>query len=136
MSEQKTIAFFPKGAFGPASSSVGIAQSCRALGHRCVFLRDPGFAGVFEGHGFEEFEVNLSEPMDPEEMAKYWSDFINGHIPNSRKSPYEQRRGQVAKPTAAPTHWAKSFGLARRRIGAVSIALTRQRVAGDPGSGL
>ena len=23
-------------------------------------------------------------------MAKYWSDFINGHIPNFRKSPYDQ----------------------------------------------
>jgi UDP:flavonoid glycosyltransferase YjiC (YdhE family) len=90
MSDRKTIAFFPEGAFGPALNSVGIAQACTALGHRCVFLRDPGFAGVFEGYGFEEFEVNLSEPMDPEEMAKYWSDFINGHIPNFRKSPYDQ----------------------------------------------
>jgi MGT family glycosyltransferase len=90
MSDRQTIAFFPEGAFGPALNSVGIAQACTALGHRCVFLRDPGFAGVFEGYGFEEFEVNLSEPMAPEEMAKYWSDFINGHIPNFRKSPYEQ----------------------------------------------
>jgi MGT family glycosyltransferase len=90
MSDKKTIAFFPEGAFGPALNSVGIAQACTALGHRCVFLRDPGFAGVFQGYGFEEYEVNLSEPMDPEEMAKYWSDFINGHIPNFRKSPYAQ----------------------------------------------
>jgi len=90
MSDRKTIAFFPEGAFGPALNSVGIAQACAALGHRSVFLRDPGFAGVFEGYGFEEFEVNLSEPMDPEEMAKYWSDFINGHIQNFGKSPYEQ----------------------------------------------
>ncbi len=90
MSEQKTIAFFPEGAFGPALNSVGIAQACTALGHRCVFLRDPGFAGVFEGYGFEEREVNLSEPMAPEEMARYWSDFINGHIPNFDKTPYEQ----------------------------------------------
>ena len=28
--------------------------------------------------------------MPPEEMAKYWSDFINGHIPNFAKSPYDQ----------------------------------------------
>ncbi len=90
MTDQKTIAFFPEGAFGPALNSVGIAQACRDLGHRAVFIRDPGFTGVFEGYGFEEFEVNLSEPMAPEEMAKYWSDFINGHIPNFRKSPYEQ----------------------------------------------
>ena len=90
MSEQKTIAFFPEGAFGPALNSVGIAQACTALGHRCVFLRDPGFAGVFEGYGFEEREVNLSEPMAPEEMARYWSDFINGHIPNFNRTPCEQ----------------------------------------------
>jgi len=90
MAEQKTIAFFPEGAFGPALNSVGIAQVCRDLGHRAVFIRDPGFTGVFANYGFEEFEVNLSEPMAPEEMAKYWSDFINGHIPNFNKSPYEQ----------------------------------------------
>ena len=87
---QKTIAFFPEGAFGPALNSVGIAQACRDMGHRAVFIRDPGFEGVFQGYGFEEFTVNLSEPMPAEEMAKYWSDFINGHIPNFNKTPYEQ----------------------------------------------
>ena len=34
--------------------------------------------------------MNLSEPMPPEQMAKFWVDFINGHIPNFRKSPYDQ----------------------------------------------
>ena len=29
MAVQKTIAFFPEGAFGPALNSVGIAQACR-----------------------------------------------------------------------------------------------------------
>ena len=90
MAEQKTIAFFPEGAFGPALNSVGIAQACRDLGHRAVFICDPGFGGVFQGYGFEEFPVNMSEPMEPEVMAKYWSDFINGHIPNFAKSPYDQ----------------------------------------------
>ncbi len=90
MSEQKTIAFFPEAAFGPALNSVGIGQACRARGHRVVFICDPGFTGVFANYGFEEFPVNMSEPMPPEEMAKYWSDFINGHIPNFRKSPLEQ----------------------------------------------
>ena len=90
MSEKKTIAFFPEGAFGPALNSVGIAQACQALGHRPVFLSDPGFSGVFADYGFEEHTVNLSEPMEADEMAKYWSDFINGHIPNFAKSPYEQ----------------------------------------------
>ncbi len=90
MAGGKTIAFFPEGAFGPALNSVGIAQACNALGHRSVFLCDPGFEGVFKGYGFEERTVHLSEPMAPEAMAKYWSDFINGHIPNFNKSPYEQ----------------------------------------------
>jgi UDP:flavonoid glycosyltransferase YjiC (YdhE family) len=86
----KTIAFFPEAAFGPALNSVGIAQATQALGHRPVFLSDPGFVPVYEGYGFEAHAVNLSEPMPPEQMARFWSDFINGHIPNFRKSPYDQ----------------------------------------------
>jgi len=90
MSDSKMIAFFPEAAFGPALNSVGIAQACKAMGHNPVFISDPGFTGVFEGYGFKEYHVNMSEPMPPEEMAKYWSDFINGHIPNFAKTPYEQ----------------------------------------------
>jgi len=90
MTDRKTIAFFPEAAFGPALNSVGIAQACRDMGHRCVFITDPGFAGVFADYGFEEHHVNMSEPMPPEQMAKYWSDFINSHIPNFNLTPYEQ----------------------------------------------
>ena len=90
MAGQKTILFFPEAAFGPALNSVGIAQSCRELGHRAVFVADVGMTGVFAEYGFEEHLINMSEPMPAEEMAKYWSDFINGHIPNFAKSPYEQ----------------------------------------------
>ena len=90
MADRKTIAFFPEAAFGPALNSVGIAQACQALGHRAVFICDPGFGGVFAGYGFEEFAVNMSAPMPPEAMVKYWSDFINGHIPNFGKTPYDQ----------------------------------------------
>ncbi len=86
----RTIAFFPEAAFGPALNSVGIAQAVAALGHRPVFLSDPGFVSVYEGYGFEAHPVNLSAPMPPEQMAKFWEDFINGHIPNFRKTPYEQ----------------------------------------------
>lgn len=86
----KTIAFFPEAAFGPALNSVGIAQACREQGHRAVFICDPGFRGVFSEYGFEEFEVNLSEPMPPEQAANYWSDFIQQHIPNFHKSAYDQ----------------------------------------------
>jgi UDP:flavonoid glycosyltransferase YjiC (YdhE family) len=45
---------------------------------------------IYQGYGFEAHPINLSEPMPPEQMAKFWEDFINGHIPNFRKSPYEQ----------------------------------------------
>ncbi|MEQ9606835.1 MAG: glycosyltransferase [Kiloniellaceae bacterium] len=90
MSDKKTIAFFPEAAFGPALNSVGIAQACEKLGHKAVFLTDPGMAGVYAGYDFDEHMVNMSEPMPPEAMAKYWSDFINGHIPNFNKTPYEQ----------------------------------------------
>lgn len=87
---QKTIAFFPEAAYGPALNSVGIAQAVQARGHKAVFLSDPGFVEVYQGYGFEAHPVNLSEPMPPEQMAKFWEDFINGHIPNFRKTPYEQ----------------------------------------------
>lgn len=87
---QKTIAFFPEAAFGPALNSVGIAQACEKMGHKAVFLSDPGFVEVYQGYGFEAHPVALSEPMEPEAMAKFWEEFINGHIPNFRKSPIDQ----------------------------------------------
>lgn len=87
---QKTFAFFPEAAFGPALNSVGIAQAVERLGHRAVFLSDPGFVEVYKGYGFEAHPVALSEPMPPEQMAKFWEDFINGHIPNFRKAPIDQ----------------------------------------------
>jgi len=90
MSDKKIIAFFPEAAYGPALNSVGIAQACEAMGHKAVFLTDPGMAGVYSGYGFEEHLVNMSEPMEPEAMAKFWQDFINGHIPNFNKEPIDQ----------------------------------------------
>lgn len=90
MSGGKTIAFFPEAAFGPALNSVGIAQACQALGHTPVFLSDPGFVPVYQGYGFEAHPVALSEPMPPEKLAKFWEDFITGHIPNFRKSAIDQ----------------------------------------------
>jgi len=87
---QKTFAFFPEAAFGPALNSVGIAQAVTARGHRAVFLSDPGFVPVYEGYGFEAHSVALSAPMPAEELAKFWENFINGHIPNFRKSPIDQ----------------------------------------------
>ena len=88
--QKKVIALFPEAAFGPALNSVGIGQALEKLGHKVVFLSDPGFLDVYKGYGFEAHPVNLSEPLPPEQMAKFWTDFINGHIPNFRKTPYEQ----------------------------------------------
>jgi MGT family glycosyltransferase len=102
-----TIAFFPEGAFGPALNSVGIAQACRERGHRAVFICDPGFRGLFEKYGFEVFEVALSAPMPPEESARYWTDFINRHMPNFRKSPYEQLDNYVRECWEAIVQTAK-----------------------------
>jgi MGT family glycosyltransferase len=91
MSDGKTIAFFPEAAYGPALNSVGIAQKCRELGHEPVFLTDPPMAEVFEDHGFETYEVNMANPsLTAEEKSKYWDDFINKHIPNFDKEPYDQ----------------------------------------------
>ena len=87
---RKVIALFPEAAFGPALNSVGIGQALERLGHKVVFLSDPGFLDVYRGYGFEAHPVNLSQPLPPEEMARFWVDFINGHVPNFRKTPYEQ----------------------------------------------
>lgn len=105
--KQKVIAFFPEAAYGPALNSVGIAQACEALGHKAVFLTDPGMTGVYSAYGFDEYPVNMSAPMPPEEMAKYWVDFINGHIPNFRKSPLEQIPNYVKECWAAIVETAK-----------------------------
>lgn len=87
---QKVIAFFPEAAYGPALNSVGIAQACERLGHRAVFLTAPDMEGVYAEYGFEEHLVPMSPPMPAEEVAAYWQDFIDGHIPNFNKTPYEQ----------------------------------------------
>ncbi len=90
MGNKKVIAFFPEAAYGPALNSVGIAQACTSLGHEAVFLTAPDMAGVYAGYGFAEHIVNMAPPMPAEEVAQYWQNFINGHIPNFDKSPYEQ----------------------------------------------
>jgi MGT family glycosyltransferase len=90
MTSRKVIAFFPEAAYGPALNSVGIAQACERHGHQAVFLTAADMAGVYSQYGFEEFVVKMAPPMAPEEAAQYWQNFINGHIPNFNKSPYEQ----------------------------------------------
>ena len=89
------VALFPEAAFGPALNSVGIGQALQELGHRVVFLSDPGFLEVYTGYGFEAHPVNLSEPLPPDEMARFWADFVDSQIPNFRKSPFEQIENYV-----------------------------------------
>ena len=90
MDRKKTIAFFPEAAYGPALNSVGIAQACKAMGHDAVFLTAADMAGTYAGYGFAEHIVNMAAPMAAEEAAQYWQKFINDHIPDFNKSPYDQ----------------------------------------------
>jgi len=90
MTDSHPIAFFPEAAYGPALNSVGIAQALTGLGQKVVFLSDPGFVEVYRDYGFDTYPVNLSAPLPPEQMARFWEEFINGHIPNFYKSPYDQ----------------------------------------------
>jgi MGT family glycosyltransferase len=56
---------------------------------------------VYRGYGFESYPVNLSEPMPPEQMARFWEDFINGHLPNFYKSAFDQIDNYVKECWAA-----------------------------------
>ncbi len=95
MTHKKVIAFFPEAAYGPALNSVGIAQACGRMGHKAVFLTAADMAGVYSGYGFQEFIVKMAPPMAAEDLAQYWQKFINGHIPNFNKSPYDQIENYV-----------------------------------------
>jgi len=65
----KLIAFFPEAAYGPTLNSVGIAKACQKLKHHAVFLTAPDMSGLYAGYGFEEYPVNLSEPMPADEIG-------------------------------------------------------------------
>ena len=90
MGEPKTIVFFPEAAYGPALNCVGIAQACRDLGHRPIFVADRSFAGVFSRYELEERLVDMSEPMDAAASSQFWKNFIAAHLPHFRLSPIEQ----------------------------------------------
>ncbi len=103
-----SVALFPEAAFGPALNSVAIGQALRELGHEVVFLSDPGFLDLYARYGFEAHPVHLSEPLPPDEMARFWSEFVNSQIPNFRKSPFEQIDNYVKE------CWAMIVSTARR----------------------
>ena len=86
----KTIVLYPEAAYGPALNCVGIAQQLKSMGHNPVFVCDRGFKGEFEKYGFEENLVDMSGGLSDAEVAKFWDNFIAGHLPHFRLSPIEQ----------------------------------------------
>ncbi len=54
MADQRTIVFFPEGAYGPTNNCLGIGDVLRQRGHRVVFIVEESFAGTLEAKGFEE----------------------------------------------------------------------------------
>ena len=74
----KTIVFFPEGAFGPTNNCAGIGDVLRRRGHRVVFVVEESFAGALEAKGFEESLIGLAPPpAEPEEPGQFWKDFID-----------------------------------------------------------
>jgi MGT family glycosyltransferase len=94
---EKTIVFFPEGAFGPTNNCVGIGDLLRQRGHRVVFVVEESFAGTLEEKGFEERLMRLAPaPEVEEEPGQFWKDFIRDTAPVFRKSTFEQLREFMA----------------------------------------
>jgi UDP:flavonoid glycosyltransferase YjiC (YdhE family) len=99
VSDQRTIVFFPEGAYGPTNNCVGIGQVLRSRGHRVVFIVEESFAGTLEAKGFEERLMRLGPPpAEPEVPGQFWIDFIRDTAPVFRKSTLEQL-GDFMAPT-------------------------------------
>jgi Glycosyl transferases, related to UDP-glucuronosyltransferase len=99
MSDERTIVFFPEGAFGPTNNCVGIGQVLRARGHRVVFLVEESFVGTLEARGFEERLMRLGPKPEVEEVpGQFWIDFIRDTAPVFRKPTIEQL-GEFMAPT-------------------------------------
>ena len=91
MSAERTIIFFPEGAFGPTNNCVGIGEVLRSRGHRVLFVVEESFAGTLEERGFEERLMRLAPaPEHEEEPGQFWKDFIRDTAPVFRKSTFEQ----------------------------------------------
>jgi MGT family glycosyltransferase len=90
MNRPLTIAFLPEAAYGASLNCVAIAQELRDMGHRPVFLCDPGFAGMFRNYGFDEVPVALSPLKSEAEIADFWQRFIDQHRPHFHLSPLDQ----------------------------------------------
>jgi MGT family glycosyltransferase len=87
----RTIVFFPEGAFGPTNNCVGIGEVLRERGNRVVFVVEESFAGTLEAKGFEERLMRLGPPPEhAEEPGQFWKDFIRDTAPVFRKTTFEQ----------------------------------------------
>src|SRR5690242_1414030 len=88
---ERTIVFYPEGAFGPTNNCVGIGEVLRERGHRVVFVVEESFAGTLEEKGFEERLMRLGPPPEQEEEpGQFWKDFIRDTAPVFRKTTFEQ----------------------------------------------
>jgi len=97
MTDRKTIAFFPEGAYGPTNNCVGIGDNLRRRGHRVVFIVEESFAGSLEAQGFEERLMRLGPPpAEEEEPGQFWKDFIRETAPVFRRPTIEQLEQFVA----------------------------------------
>jgi MGT family glycosyltransferase len=94
---ERTIIFFPEGAFGPTNNCVGIGEVLRSRGHRVLFVVEESFAGTLEERGFEERLMRLAPaPEHEEEPGQFWKDFIRDTAPVFRTSTLEQLEGFMA----------------------------------------
>jgi MGT family glycosyltransferase len=88
---ERTVIFFPEGAFGPTNNCVGIGEVLRDRGHRVVFVIEESFAGTLTDKGFEERLMRLGPPPEQEEEpGQFWKDFIRDTAPVFRDSTFEQ----------------------------------------------
>ena len=108
MSDERTIVFFPEGAFGPTNNCVGIGQVLRARGHRVVFIVEESFAGTLEAKGFEERLMRLGPKPEVEETpGQFWIDFIRDTAPAFREPTIAQLDAFMAPTWAALIEGAK-----------------------------
>jgi UDP:flavonoid glycosyltransferase YjiC (YdhE family) len=99
VSDERTVVFFPEGAFGPTNNCAGIGQVLLARGHRVVFIVEESFAGTLEAKGFEERLMRLGPKPEVEEIpGQFWIDFIRDTAPVFRKPTIEQL-GEFIAPT-------------------------------------
>jgi MGT family glycosyltransferase len=92
----RTVAFFPEGAYGPTNNCVGIGQVLRERGVRVVFVVEESIAGTLEAQGFEERLMRLKPVPDVEEApGQFWKDFVRDTAPVFRRPTIEQLEGFV-----------------------------------------